>query len=536
MWRDPSRRIMPEIFALKLMMRRLQDDRQVVLYCDLHGHSRKHNVFCYGCDAGTGPTAAFKGDGAHGRYDGLVFPRLLWRNSPVFSFSDCSFKVQKSKESTARVVVRRELGIVNSFTMEATLAGCNFGRHAGKHLTPDLLRGVGHSFCDTILDYFDPDPTKREAVVEDLRLLYPSGFVGGDGDDSGSDGTPEEEELTPAVDLSALEREMKKEKKRSKKEGGGGGGGKSGGNVKDALKKLAQKARKERKEREERTAKEAARAEAREAKEASAAASAAAALLTAAGGGGGGGGGRQAGLLGATRRANHVGASDDRGRRGRRRPAVVRDARRGRCSSATHRRRARGGGGRRHGLRAGSERPRRVVGGEQPTLAPRRRVVVGDASSDRRHGEHRRAWRRRQARRRRRASARPSRAAAATAAAAPSRPPHSHRAARARTRRARPRATGLGRRGGGGPQRRQRRRPGRHRRRDDGRRQRRHRAARDPARAPRAARELPRLALLPDGGARLRARALARRRVCGRVRRGHRRPRRVVVRVGGGGL
>ena len=90
MWRDPSRRLTPSIYALKAMLKRLQEDRDVVLFCDLHGHSRKHNVFCYGCDARLGA-----GDRAQGerRYAEMVFPRLMWRNSSTFSFSDCSFKV-----------------------------------------------------------------------------------------------------------------------------------------------------------------------------------------------------------------------------------------------------------------------------------------------------------------------------------------------------------------------------------------------------------------------------------------------------------
>ena len=163
-WREPSRRLTPSIYALKAMMFRLQEDRDVVLFCDLHGHSRKPNVFCYGCEQ---PAAAMK------QFQAMIFPRLLWRNSPVFSFSDCSFKIGRSKETTARVVVHRELGIVNSFTLEATLAGPNFGKFGGMHLMPSMLRSVGHSFCDTILDYFDPDPQKREAVAEELRLLYP---------------------------------------------------------------------------------------------------------------------------------------------------------------------------------------------------------------------------------------------------------------------------------------------------------------------------------------------------------------------------
>ena len=194
MWRDASRRITPSIFACKAMLRRLQEDRDVVLFCDLHGHSRKHNVFCYGCDSRHDPRP-------DRRYQEMIFPRLLWRNSSVFSFSDCSFKVQRSKESTARVVVRKELGIINSFTLEASLAGPNFGRLAGTHLTPAVLREVGHAFCDTILDYFDPDPAKREAVTEELRLLYPTGFIGGEGDSEGSDGNPEEDCLEQARPL-----------------------------------------------------------------------------------------------------------------------------------------------------------------------------------------------------------------------------------------------------------------------------------------------------------------------------------------------
>lgn len=220
MWRDPSRRLTPTIYATKVMLKRLQEDRDVVLFCDLHGHSRKHNVFCYGCEPGKDVPPGPR------RYAEMVFPRMLWRNSPVFSFSDCSFKISRQKEGTGRVVVRRELGIVNSFTLEATLAGPNFGRLAGTHVGPAALRGVGHAFCDTILDYFDPDPAKRDAVNDELRMLYPNGFSADGNDSEGSDGNPEEDCLEQ--DLNELEKEMRRKK--------------------GLLKKLAQKTRKDRKD------------------------------------------------------------------------------------------------------------------------------------------------------------------------------------------------------------------------------------------------------------------------------------------------
>ena len=119
------------------------------------------------------------------RIAGYLFPRLLWRNSQAFSFSDCSFKIQRSKESTARVVGYKQLGIQNSLTMEASFAGANFGRYAGVHFTPAILREMGHGLCDSILDYFDPDQSRLRAVYDELVGLYPEGTeMSGGGDES----------------------------------------------------------------------------------------------------------------------------------------------------------------------------------------------------------------------------------------------------------------------------------------------------------------------------------------------------------------
>lgn len=41
----------------------------------------------------------------------------------------CSFIVERSKESTARVVVWREIGVQRSYTMESTLCGCDQGKY-----------------------------------------------------------------------------------------------------------------------------------------------------------------------------------------------------------------------------------------------------------------------------------------------------------------------------------------------------------------------------------------------------------------------
>ena len=112
------------IFYTKMMLKRFCQDRQVVMYCDLHGHSRKKNVFIYGCDS------KYRNQhqcGGGRRLRERIFPRMLWKNAETFSFSDCSFKVQRCKETTGRVVVWRECDIPNSYTLEASFAGANFG-------------------------------------------------------------------------------------------------------------------------------------------------------------------------------------------------------------------------------------------------------------------------------------------------------------------------------------------------------------------------------------------------------------------------
>ena len=125
-----------------------------------------------------------------------IFPCLMDKNCDIFNFNDCSFVVQKAKESTARVAVWKELGITNTFTLEASFCGADQGKFADYHFNVELLQEVGHRFCDTILDFCDPDQAKVRHVLEELEIMLPkasdsdsSGCSDGDsGDGSDDDG------------------------------------------------------------------------------------------------------------------------------------------------------------------------------------------------------------------------------------------------------------------------------------------------------------------------------------------------------------
>ncbi|KAM8818089.1 cytosolic carboxypeptidase 3 [Rhynchonycteris naso] len=153
----------PSVWYTRNMIHRLMEKREVLLYCDLHGHSRKENIFMYGCGGSNKCKALY--------LQQQVFPLMLSKNCPdKFSFSACKFNVQKSKEGTGRVVMWR-MGIRNSFTMEATFCGSTLGNKRGTHFNTKDLESMGYHFCDSLLDYCDPDRNKYYQCLRELEEM-----------------------------------------------------------------------------------------------------------------------------------------------------------------------------------------------------------------------------------------------------------------------------------------------------------------------------------------------------------------------------
>ncbi|NWZ81161.1 CBPC2 carboxypeptidase, partial [Poecile atricapillus] len=167
--RDPNRAYgmalpgsFPGVWHLRAMVQRVLEEREVLLYCDFHGHSRKNNVFMYGCDAG--------GDGTGTRLRQRVFPLMLSKNAPdKFSFSSCKFQVQKSREGTGRVSMWR-LGVSHSYTLEVAFSGSTLGRRSS-HFSVEDLGSLGRLLCDTLLDFCDPAPAKFQQCLAEADAL-----------------------------------------------------------------------------------------------------------------------------------------------------------------------------------------------------------------------------------------------------------------------------------------------------------------------------------------------------------------------------
>ncbi|KAJ8675944.1 hypothetical protein QAD02_011730 [Eretmocerus hayati] len=72
-YRTVMRESYPSVWHTKLMIRRLMDECGIAMYCDIHAHSRKHNIFIYGCES--------KRPGYAGKLAEQVFPLMLHKNA-----------------------------------------------------------------------------------------------------------------------------------------------------------------------------------------------------------------------------------------------------------------------------------------------------------------------------------------------------------------------------------------------------------------------------------------------------------------------
>jgi hypothetical protein len=210
----------PSIWHTRLMVQRITRDRSIELYIDLHGHSRKHNVFMYGCKSNVRAG------------EEKIFPYMMGLNAKnTFKYDSCKYKLQSNKEGTGRILMHR-LGIELSYTLEASFGGSTIGSRAGTHLGLGDLEQMGKHICDTLLDFFDPDPTKKiycqneilAKIKAELIQKYGESNIPTDpnelheieSDTSGSDSSSDDG--LPAHIEALHEAQVKKKKRRTRKE------------------------------------------------------------------------------------------------------------------------------------------------------------------------------------------------------------------------------------------------------------------------------------------------------------------------------
>uniref|UniRef100_A0A8B9F637 ATP/GTP binding protein like 1 n=1 Tax=Amazona collaria TaxID=241587 RepID=A0A8B9F637_9PSIT len=175
-WLTPNSQLHPTIYHAKGLLYYLRSiGRAPLVFCDYHGHSQRKNVFLYGCSiketlwqAGcTVDTAVITEDIGY-----RTLPKILDKVAPAFVMNSCSFLVEKSRESTARVVVWKEMGVLRSYTMESTYCGCSHGLYKGLQLGTQELEEMGSKFClGLLILHLKSLPCSKKVMTQAALLL-----------------------------------------------------------------------------------------------------------------------------------------------------------------------------------------------------------------------------------------------------------------------------------------------------------------------------------------------------------------------------
>lgn len=69
-----------------------------------------------------------------------LLPRILAKLNPVFDIISSKFKVEKGKLGTGRVVIWKEFEVTNSFTLENSFHGFDYGEVFKEFQVEDLKK------------------------------------------------------------------------------------------------------------------------------------------------------------------------------------------------------------------------------------------------------------------------------------------------------------------------------------------------------------------------------------------------------------
>ncbi|CAG9328180.1 unnamed protein product [Blepharisma stoltei] len=162
-WQFPNKHLHPTIYYAKRFIKMFSEDHELVLYLDMHGHSMKKNVFMYCCCS--------QGKEMEDRKTNVLIklvPLLLSEKNKIFSFKDSKFRMEKSKESTSRIVLFKELHLLNSYTLESSFYGPSHRARlenrepeenepeGDAHMDRQHLKNLGADTCKVCLIYCNP--------------------------------------------------------------------------------------------------------------------------------------------------------------------------------------------------------------------------------------------------------------------------------------------------------------------------------------------------------------------------------------------
>jgi hypothetical protein len=187
-WARPDPVFHPVVTATKQLLRQLVGERPIAAYIDFHGHSRLNGTFLFGCPNPDDPEL---------RDSEKHLPRMLAFLSDTFSWGHCVFSCPQGRRGASRIVFRREMGLVQSFTLETSFGGVSDGPRAGVLYDEIIWKEIGAKCGEALYHLLIGEESPLSNYVDrELELMNPQM-------DSGDE--EKEEKTVEVVELGRLE-------------------------------------------------------------------------------------------------------------------------------------------------------------------------------------------------------------------------------------------------------------------------------------------------------------------------------------------
>ncbi|KAI3420189.1 Cytosolic carboxypeptidase 1 [Globodera pallida] len=165
-WNDPSPELHPTIYHAKGLIQYMVDliRKRPFAFVDLHGHSRKANVFMYG----NNPEESWRQsdrDAAAGTSvpSYALLPQIFDELSDYFALKDCAFSISKAKEFSARVATWRQFNLERVYTMESTYCGFDQGAKTGRQIMMEDMKLVGVDLVNALVQLLE---VQKQIIAE----------------------------------------------------------------------------------------------------------------------------------------------------------------------------------------------------------------------------------------------------------------------------------------------------------------------------------------------------------------------------------
>lgn len=143
---SPNEKYQPEVKLIKEYIESLiQKGEEIFMFLDFHGHFCKKGSFLYG------PVFPLHDPNY---YNTKILAKLLSERTNIFRYHSSRFAVEKGKDSTARMVIWKELGIVHTYTLETSYFGFLNEERETVPFNVSHLYELAEKLALTVLDCF----------------------------------------------------------------------------------------------------------------------------------------------------------------------------------------------------------------------------------------------------------------------------------------------------------------------------------------------------------------------------------------------